>query len=446
MTSAIFTIGRSGLSVARASIELTAQNIANAANADYSRRTLSQGELVMTGSIGINAADSLGGVRPGVIERAESALVQRQARDASSALAAAEAEFSAMRYAESAIENSGVFTGLVDFEAALTRLEANPLEPALRVPALESARQLAGNFAIASATLANTRSLVQGEASAEALTVNELAADLAEINRDLVGTREGTAGRAALLDARDKALRGLAEQFAITPTINANGTVDVTLNGTPPVALVTGGVADSVGISVAADGTLAFAVGGVSFAPGGGAMAGRAAALSQMADLQNGLDTLAVSLINIVNSAQANGVGTDGTPGQPLFAGTGAADLVMVLGSANGLATAPAGSPAGSRDTGNLAALIGALGAATGPSAGADALLLNLSSRVAALETRRDGLGVVAASAEAELLRETGVDLDDEAANLVRLQQAFEANSRVIQVAADLFDTILALR
>jgi len=95
---------------------------------------------------------------------------------------------------------------------------------------------------------------------------------------------------------------------------------------------------------------------------------------------------------------------------------------------------------------GNLAALIGALGAATGPSAGADALLLNLSSRVAALETRRDGLGVVAASAEAELLRETGVDLDDEAANLVRLQQAFEANSRVIQVAADLFDTILALR
>ncbi|MDT8280723.1 MAG: flagellar basal body rod C-terminal domain-containing protein, partial [Erythrobacter sp.] len=69
-----------------------------------------------------------------------------------------------------------------------------------------------------------------------------------------------------------------------------------------------------------------------------------------------------------------------------------------------------------------------------------------LSSRVAALESRRDGLGVVAASAEAELLRETGVDLDDEAANLVRLQQAFEANSRVIQVAADLFDTILALR
>jgi flagellar hook-associated protein 1 FlgK len=446
MPTAIFSIGRSGLSASRASLELTAQNIANASNADFSRRTLTQSELVLVGSIGINQADSFGGVRPGIIERAESALVQRQARDASSALAAAESEYAAMREAESAIETSGVFTGIVDFEAALTRLEGNPLEPALRIAAVESGRQMASNFRVADAALANARTLVQGETSAEVLNVNELAAELARVNRDLVGVREGTAGRAALLDARDKALRGLAEQFAIVPTINANGTADVALAGTPPVALVTGGVAESVSASFAADGRVTYAVGGTVFAPGGGAMAGRAAALDQLVGLQGELDTLAASVISIANTAQANGVGADGTPGQPLFAGTGAANITMVLGSANGLATAPAGSPAGSRDTGNLAALLGALGAQTGPAARADALLLNLSSRVAALETRRDGLGVVASSAASELLRETGVDLDTEAANLVRLQQAFEANSRVIQVAADLFDTILSLR
>ncbi|MCH5861866.1 hypothetical protein MMA63_24050, partial [Salmonella enterica] len=79
-----------------------------------------------------------------------------------------------------------------------------------------------------------------------------------------------------------------------------------------------------------------------------------------------------------------------------------------VLASADGLATAPAGAPAGSRDTANLAALIAALGDASGPITGTDSLLLGLSSRVSALETRKDGLAVVAASAEAELLRETG--------------------------------------
>jgi flagellar hook-associated protein 1 FlgK len=446
MPTAMFTIARSGLGVTRTSLELTAQNVANAANPDYSRRTLTQGELVMTGSIGPVGAASLGGVRPGVIERAESALVQRQARDASSALSAAEAEFFALREAESAVETSGLFKGLVDFEAALTRLEGNPLEPALRLSALESARQMAATFRVANGTLANTRGLVQGETSAEVLSVNELANELAAVNRDLVGTREGTAGRAALLDARDKALRGLAEQFAIVPTINANGTADVAIAGTPPVALVTGATATNVSVSFAADGTAAFAVGATTVVPSGGAMAGRAAALTRMAGLQSELDTLAVSTVSIANTAQAAGSAADGTPGQPLFAGTGAGSITVVLGSANGLATAPAGAPAGSRDTANLAALIGALGADTGPTAGADALLLALSSEVSAVQTRRDGLAVVASSAEAELLRETGVDLDVEAANLVRLQQAFEANSRVIQVAADIFDTLLGLR
>lgn len=446
MPGAIFSIGRSGLATSRASLELTAQNIANASNPDFARRSLSQGELVMTGAIGINTPDSLGGVRPGVIQRAESALVQRQARDASSSLANAEAEFTALRDVESALETSGVFAGLVDFEAALTALEANPLEPALRLSAVESARRMTSNFQVADSALANARSLVQGEAAAEVLQVNELAAELARVNRDLVGVRPGTNGQAALFDARDKALRGLAEQFGITPVINANGTADVTINGTPPMALVTGGVAASVSVSVAADGTLAFAVAGAGFAPAGGAMAGRAAALAGMADVQAQLDGLAVSVITIANAAQAAGADANGAAGQPLLAGTGAGDMAVVLASASGLATALAGSPAGSRDTGNLAALLGALGAATGPAAEADGLLLSLSSRVAALNTRREGLSVVAASAESELLRATGVNLDEEAASLVRLQQAFEANSRVIQVAAELFDTLLGLR
>lgn len=446
MPTAIFTIGRSGLSATRRSLELTAQNIANAANPNYSRRTLTQGELVMTGSIGTTAADSLGGVRPGTIERAESALVQRQARDTSSALAAAEAEFFALREAESALETSGVFTGIVDFEAALTRLQNNPTEPALRLSAVEAARKMAGNFRIANGTLANARSLVQAEASAEVLTVNELAGELAKINADLVGAREGTAGRAALLDARDKALRGLAEEFGIQPTINANGTADVMLSGTPPVALVTSSATQPVAISFAADGTASFTVGGAAFVPGGGAMAGRASALAEMADLQTSLDAIAASAIGLANTAQANGADAAGNPGAALFGGTGAGDIYVVLASADGLATAPAGAAPGSRDTANLAALLASYAGPGGPATGADTLLLQLSSRVSALNTRAEGLSVVAASAEAELLRETGVDLDDEAANLVRLQQSFNANSRVIQVAAELFDTILGLR
>lgn len=446
MPTAMFSIGRSGLTASRVSLELTSQNIANAANGDYSRRSLTQSEVVGGGMIGLNTADSFGGVRLSGIARAQSALVQRQARDSASALSSTAAELRGLSAAETALERTSLFDALVSFEAALTRLESDPTSAPLRTGALESARRLAGTFNTAGETLGNARLLTIGEAEADVITVNTLTDDLARINRELVSAREGSAGKAALLDSRDAALGRLAEQLGISASFNPDGTVEVSANGTPPTPLVTGGVNAALGLAVAADGTLAFAIDGAAFAPASGAMAGRAAALQAKADLQVQLDSLAGDLIALVNGAQGAGHDLAGNPGQPVFSGTGAGNIAVVMASGSGLATAPAGAPAGSRDAGNLTALLAGFAAETGPVAGANTLLLQLSSRVAGLELRRDGLSIVAASAEGELRREIGVDLDSEAASLVRLQQAFEANSRVIQVAADLFDTILALR
>ena len=220
--------------------------------------------------------------------------------------------------------------------------------------------------------------------------------------------------------------------------------------GSPPpgeagVLLVSGGNASVLGASVDSAGVASFSFGGSPFSPVSGAMAGRAAALANIGTRQTELDGVAVQTIARANAAQAAGTALDGSPGQPLFAGTSARTIEMVLAGGDGLAVAPAGSPAGSRDTGNLSALNAAFGADDGPITTTDRLLLTLSSRIAGLETTREGLAIIRDSAEAELLAETGVDLDTEAANLIRLQQAFEANSRVIQVASDIFDTILGL-
>ena len=75
----------------------------------------------------------------------------------------------------------------------------------------------------------------------------------------------------------------------------------------------------------------------------------------------------------------------------------------------------------------------------------ADRLLFDLSSAIDARSVTRDALRTVADSAQLALSQETGVDLDQEAANLLRFQQAFQANGRVIQAAADVFDTILGI-
>jgi flagellar hook-associated protein 1 FlgK len=40
----------------------------------------------------------------------------------------------------------------------------------------------------------------------------------------------------------------------------------------------------------------------------------------------------------------------------------------------------------------------------------------------------------------------SGVNLDEEAANMMRYQQAYQASAKILEVGSKLFDTILGLR
>ncbi len=448
MPTSLISIGRSGAAAARASLELTAQNIANAANPDYVRRTNSQSELVGSATIDFQTSTALSGTRIGNVQRANSELIQRQARDSGSDLARADAELSGLRDAETALENSGLYESLVDFEASLTLLESDPTDSALRTGAVETARQLTQTFHFAQTALTNARTLAEGELSVGTGAANAAAEDLARINLALVNSREGTSGRASLLDARDAALGDLADEFGVSVTFDEFGGAEVRLSTSPAsagVLLVSGTTANTIDAAVQADGSTVFSVGADQFAPATGASAGRANALADIAIRQSDLDAAAAATVTRANTAQAAGSALDGSPGQPLFSGTNASDITLTLTDGAGLALAPAGAPAGSRDTANLGNLIAAFGADDGPISSIDRTLLSLSSRISGLDTTREGLAIINQSAEAQRLSQTGVDLDTEAANLIRLQQAFEANSRVIQVATNLFDTILGL-
>lgn len=446
MPLALLNIGASGAAVSRASLELTAQNIANASNPNYARRTLGQSELVGSATIGLNSADSLGGVRIGGVNRSGSELVQLQARNATSDLERTEALLTGLQNSETAIEQSQLFGSLVNFEAALVRLESDPTDATLRTTTLENARQLANTFQLADRSLSDARGLMQSDLTAQVSSVQTDLDELARVNADIVAARDGSAGLASLLDARDKALRGISEELSISVSFSAKGAAEVQLAGSPAETLVSGPTASTFTASLAPDGTASFAVDGTAVALDSGAMAGRAQALQEQADLQIELDAIAGQVITSANAAQASGVDINAAAGQPMFAGSDAGDIALALTSGAQFVSAPAGSPAGSRDTSVLAGLISTIGDSSGPIQSTDTLLLGLSSRTAGVETRREGLTIVSQAAEAQLLAETGVNLDTEAADLVRLQQSFEANGRVIQVALQVFDTLLGLR
>jgi flagellar hook-associated protein 1 FlgK len=128
-----------------------------------------------------------------------------------------------------------------------------------------------------------------------------------------------------------------------------------------------------------------------------------------------------------------------------MFSGSGAADIALALTSGNQIATAPAGSGANSRDTSNLVSMRAALDSAD-PAGAMDTLLFGISSAVAGRTVTRDALESIAGTAKVALQAQAGVDLDEEAINLTRFQQAYQASGRVMQVASDIFDSILAIR
>jgi flagellar hook-associated protein 1 FlgK len=58
-------------------------------------------------------------------------------------------------------------------------------------------------------------------------------------------------------------------------------------------------------------------------------------------------------------------------------------------------------------------------------------------------QVSRDALALVQGDARAAIDSVSGVNLDEEAANLVRLQQAYQAAAQVVRVADSLFDSLL---
>ncbi len=439
--SNLLNIGKSGAMAARAALDLTAQNIANAGNPDYARRTLAMAEVAATSGIGVEPGTALSGVRVDRVLRSDSLFLQNEARRTSGDVARADAELSGLTHAESAIEQAGMYGAIVDFEASLSRLVADPLGGALRAAVLEDGRRLAETFHVASSALDVAESDARLKIEAGVERVNLLAAELARTNVGIARAQPGTSGMAVLHDQRDALLRDMAELTGGKASFDNLGRASMTLGGE---VLVQGTQSFAVAASTNTDGRVAFSLGGNGVTLNSGSLLGGSQAMQAIGSLQDQLDDLAAKVMDALNTAQTEGTAPDGSTGKPFFSGTGAADMALALTSGGQIATAPAGAAPGSRDITNLQALRDAL-ANGGPAQSADELLFGLSSAIAARSVTRDALSTIAATAQVALSSETGVDLDQEAGNLLRYQQAFQANGRVIQAAADVFDTILGI-
>ncbi len=445
MASDLLSIALSGAKAARIALDVTAQNIANAGTSGYVRRSARTMEVSSSGGYGRTSDISLSGVRVDRVVRNVDLFRQAEVRRTSADSARAGAEVSNLENIEAAVEQSRVFPALVEFDGALQRLAGDPSDPSLRAGVLEAARTMAGTFNIAANGLAGVASGVNFEATAEVAEVNTLATELARVNLRLARAADASSDQSTLLDQRDSLLQQISQYGDVAAAFSSDGTVEVRLGGNAGPLLVQGGSATAVIMSTAADDTISFAVGSSAVSLAGGSLAGKALSLVKLVQVRSDLDSLANTLMATVNTAQGAGAALNGSVGQPLFTGSGAGGMALVFSDGAGLATAPSGSLAGSRDPGNLDAMRAALASAD-PTGALDALIFDISATVSSRKVTQGALQAIAGNALIALEAQAGVDLDQEAVNLMRFQQAFQASGKAMQVASTIFDTLLGIR
>lgn len=445
MASDLMSIASSGVKAARLALDVTAQNIANASSQGYVRRSLRLEELASSGGVGQIGDVSLSGVRLGAVVRNADVFRQAEVRRTGADAARGNTEVAGLENIQTAVEQSHVYPSIVKFEASLQQLASDPVDPSLRAAVIESTRTMTRTFNIAAASLQTAGSGLRFEAADGTSQVNQLAGDLARINLRLSRASDASGDQTALLDQRDSLLEQMSQYADVSTTIAANHTVEVRLGGTTGPQLVSGGSVATLAMTSAADGTIAFAIGASPVTQTGGSLAGKAQALVKLAEARTKLDTIAGGVIATVNAAQASGIALDGSAGQPLLSGSDAATMALAFEDGRKIATAPAGAGANSRDPANLTALRNGL-AASDPAGAMDALIFDISSTVSGRTVTRDALNTIAGNAKIALDAQAGVNLDQEAANLIRYQQAFQASGKAIQIASNIFDTLIALR
>ncbi|WP_420605830.1 flagellar hook-associated protein FlgK [Novosphingopyxis sp.] len=441
--SGLLSIGRSALRGYSTALDTVSQNIANSENGDYVRRNVRLGDATITASLNplYTAQSGLGGVNVNGIARSGDEFLEASVRLSGASLVRAETTTSWLSSIETGLDNAGAHVGarLGDFYARGQELSAAPFDHALRVTFLNDIDSTAETFRRTSGNLSVAIDQLGQRAGAEITGLNQSLENLSKINIDLRRTQPGTQAYAGLLDTRDAALAVISERIDADISLGDNGVATVRYAGETVAGI---GTSATLGLADNADGSFRVLVDGQDGkVPTNGMLAGFSRARSAATGDLAKLDRLAEDFATQVNDWHVGGRTDAGTPGKALLTtGGGAVGLTMIAADASDLALADTGG----KPNGNLIALAG-LRSSGGTeqswnqllSAHANLILASKNEEAAATSLDRN----MRSSRDAV----SRVDLDRETADLIRLQQAYEAASRVIQVARETTQSILAI-
>ena len=440
----LLSIGASGIRAYSRALATVSDNIANAQTPGFARRSLRLEEATAGGDV-VFYRNTIrpGGVLVAGIDRAVNQMLIDDARVASSDSGRTSARLTWVQAAERALDDGvgGVGASLTAIFNRADQLSADPANQALRNSFLTSVDEAASAFRRTATALQSGAAGVASDAQGAVNQLNTNLTVLERVNDGLRRAREGSSNQASLLDERDRLIDEISATLAVNSSFNARGEVSLRVAGPGGESLIDNGVVATVSLNVAVGGQLSYGLApsaGGTLTPVSGRLAGLAEAATQIAGQRTALDTLASQFATQLNSANQAGRDAQGNPGVALIdPGSGAASIAAIALTPNDVAAADATS-----NNGNILSLANLRGPGGVEAGWANMVALQAQATAAsraqdaAASTRRDG----AFDARDEI---SAVDLDREAGELLRYQQAYEGAARTIQVARETLQTIL---
>jgi flagellar hook-associated protein 1 FlgK len=290
-------------------------------------------------------------------------------------------------------------------------------------------------------------------------TVNTQLAQLATLNGEIT-TAQGEGDDADdLRDTRDSLVTSIAGEIGGSVLSDPSGSETMFAAGAP---LVTGNQASTISVSLDSNGALTFSASqkggnGVDITQGvtSGSLGGiREARDQDVAATSARLDQLAYDFANTVNAIHQTGYGLDGVTGRPLFTPplsvAGAAGAMSVDSSVAGqpnnvAATANAADLPGGNDLVNQLASLSEqpLGSGGTPAQQFGDLAGQLGTATASATSEAQMRADTLTQAQNLNSSASGVSLSEETINLTRYQQAFEAETNVLQTVSNMLQNFM---
>jgi flagellar hook-associated protein 1 len=442
----------SGLTADQGALEATTNNVANVDTPGYSRQTpiLVSGDPVVVAPLTFGTGVKLTGIqsiRDAVLESRVQQETQNQGQfDAQvSALQQTQVNFTG--------DTGDIGSAISNFFNSVNQLATNPANLSVRQGVLTSAGNLATAFNSTANQLTQQRANLDLSMVQTVDQINQFTQQIAQLNGEISNLQNVGENAGTFIDQRTQLIDQLSSIVDVSVIPSDNTLTLITSHGT---ALVAGQKSFQLQTQSNLAGLHDVFAQGTNIT--NTILSGRLGGLLQVRDrqipvIQGNLDTLAAALANQVNAVQAGGFDLNGGVGTNLFnppplAGTGAAASLSVAITDPALIAASSDGSAGSN--GNAQALYDLrnlpIVSGQSPTDYYSGIVFAVGNDVANATAAQGASALILQQLNSQRSSISGVSLDEEAANVVRFQQAYSASAQVVSTINQMMQTVINMK